>query len=81
MTDANLGWQAQIWVIIIPTLVYALPVLGTSFSKTTRCDGVTSIGENLKAMFNPIVHIYLRLHGVYCHQRVRASAMDRVDHE
>ena len=24
MTDANMGWQAQIWLILIPTLIYAI---------------------------------------------------------
>jgi putative MFS transporter len=53
MTDANLGWQAQIWVIIIPTLVYAYLFWGQAFPKP-HVDGVTSIGENLKAMATPL---------------------------
>ncbi|WAC09701.1 MFS transporter [Dyadobacter pollutisoli] len=53
MTDANLGWQAQIWVIIIPTLIYAYLFWGQAFPKP-HVDGVTSIGENLKAMATPL---------------------------
>jgi putative MFS transporter len=53
MTDANLGWQAQIWVILIPTIIYAFLFWGQAFPKP-HVDGVTSIGENLKAMATPL---------------------------
>lgn len=53
MTDANLGWQAQIWVILIPTIIYAYLFWGQAFPKP-HVDGVTSIGENLKAMATPL---------------------------
>lgn len=53
MTDANLGWQAQIWVIIIPTIIYAYLFWGQAFPKP-KVEGVTSIGENLKAMATPL---------------------------
>ena len=53
MTDANLGWQAQIWVILIPTVIYAFLFWGQAFPKP-HVDGVTSIGENVKAMFTPL---------------------------
>ncbi len=54
MTEANMGWQAQIWLILIPTLVYAYLFWGQTFPKP-KTEGVTSIGENLKAMFlNPL---------------------------
>nr|WP_295930414.1 MFS transporter [uncultured Dyadobacter sp.] len=53
MTDANLGWQAQIWIILIPTFIYAFLFWGQAFPKP-HVDGVTSIGENLKAMFTPL---------------------------
>lgn len=53
MTDANLGWQAQIWVILIPTFIYAFLFWGQAFPKP-HVAGVTSIGENVKAMFTPL---------------------------
>jgi MFS family permease len=53
MTDANLGWQAQIWVILIPTIIYAYLFWGQEFPKP-KVEGVTSIGENIKAMFTPL---------------------------
>ncbi|MGG7663201.1 MFS transporter [Dyadobacter sp. BHUBP1] len=53
MTDANLGWQAQIWVILIPTVIYAFLFWGQTFPKP-HVDGVTSLGENVKAMFTPL---------------------------
>ena len=53
MTDANMGWQAQIWFILVPTLIYAYLFWGQSFPKA-KTAGVTSIGENLKAMASPL---------------------------
>jgi MFS transporter, putative metabolite:H+ symporter len=53
MTDANMGWQAQIWLILVPTLIYAYLFWGQAFPKP-KVEGVTSIGENLKAMFSPL---------------------------
>jgi MFS family permease len=53
MTDTNMGWQAQIWVILIPTIIYAYLFWGQEFPKP-KVEGVTSIGENIKAMFTPL---------------------------
>lgn len=53
MTDANFGWQAQIWVIMIPTLIYVYLFWGQAFPKAL-IDGVSSISENIKAMFSPL---------------------------
>jgi MFS transporter, putative metabolite:H+ symporter len=53
MTDANMGWQAQIWFIIVPTLIYAYLFWGQTFPKP-KTEGVTSIGENIKAIFSPL---------------------------
>lgn len=53
MTDANMGWQAQIWFILIPTVIYAYLFWGQEFPKP-KTEGVTSIGENLKAMATPL---------------------------
>ncbi len=53
MTDANLGWQAQIWVILIPTLIYAYLFWGQTFPKP-QTEGVTSVGKNLQAMATPL---------------------------
>lgn len=59
MTDANMGWQAQIWVLIIPTLIYAYLFWGQQFPKP-KVEASTSIAENLKAMISP-VYIFLFL--------------------
>lgn len=53
MTDANTGWQAQIWAILIPTLIYAYLFWGQNFPKP-KVVGSSSIGENIKAMFTPL---------------------------
>jgi MFS transporter, putative metabolite:H+ symporter len=53
MTDNNMGWQAQIWLILIPTIIYALLFWGQEFPKP-KTEGVTSIGKNIQAMFSPL---------------------------
>jgi MFS family permease len=53
MTSLDLGWQAQIWIIMIPTLIYAYLFMGQEFPKP-KIEGVTSIGENIKAMLSPM---------------------------
>ncbi len=53
MTDAAMGWQAQIWIIMIPTVIYAYLFLGQEFPKP-KVAAAKSIGENLKAMASPL---------------------------
>jgi MFS family permease len=57
MTDANLGWQAQIWVFMIPTITYAVLFYGKTFPKP-KVEGANSLKENFKAMLSP-VYIFL----------------------
>ncbi len=49
MTKMNLGWEAQIWVIMIPTLIYAYMFYGQTFPEPTNQE-VASLKGNLKAM-------------------------------
>ena len=53
MTDASLGWQTQIWIIVIPTLIYAYLFFGQEFPKP-KVSSATSVSENFKAMASPI---------------------------
>lgn len=53
MTKMELGWQAQIWIIMIPTLIYAFLFWGQAFPKA-QVEGSTSLSENFKAMLNPL---------------------------
>jgi MFS transporter, putative metabolite:H+ symporter len=53
MTDAGLGWQSQIWIILIPTLIYAYLFWGQAFPKA-KVEGQTSLAQNFKAMLSPL---------------------------
>ena len=53
MTSLDLGWQSQIWVIMIPTLIYVYLFFGQEFPKP-KMEKVASIGENFKAMLSPL---------------------------
>ena len=53
MTDADLGWQAQIWVIVIQTLIYVYLFYGQEFPKS-KVEAANSVSGNLKAMATPI---------------------------
>src|SRR3990170_2918948 len=52
MTEMNLGWEAQIWIIMIPTLIYAYLFYGKAFPEPTG--EVGSLTSNLKAMITPL---------------------------
>jgi len=53
MTDAGMSWEAQMWVTMIPTIIYAVLFYGKTFP-TPKVEGVTSISNNLKAMVSPV---------------------------
>ncbi len=57
MTGIGLGWQAQMWVILVPAVVYAVLFFGKAFPRPT-VEEATSLGSNLKAMFSPL-YIFL----------------------
>ncbi|ASP50070.1 MFS transporter [Cognaticolwellia beringensis] len=52
MTDANLGWQLQIVVMLIPAVIYGLMTLKQRFQEFERIKGSTS--GNVKALFSPL---------------------------
>ncbi|HKK75115.1 MAG TPA: MFS transporter [Saprospiraceae bacterium] len=53
MTNLGLGWQAQIWVIMIPTLIYAYLFWGQSWPKPQVREAGKLLG-NLKAVATPL---------------------------
>ncbi len=52
MTDSGMAWQSQVWVIIIPTVVYAYLFFGQAFPKPRIAENSTL--DNFKAMLNPL---------------------------
>lgn len=57
MTDFGFGWEAQMWVLMIPTIIYAILFYGKAFPKP-HVEGVTSVAKNFKAMLTP-TYIFL----------------------
>jgi len=53
MTGADMGWQAQIGVMLIPTAIYAYLFWGQKFPEAEAA-GQASFSENLKGMLNPM---------------------------
>ena len=53
MTQVDLPWQAQIWVIMIPTLAYAFLFFGQTFP-SSKVAGATSLSRNFQAMLTPL---------------------------
>lgn len=53
MTDGGFAWQTQVWVMMIPTIAYAVLFFGKTFPKPS-VEGAASLGSNLKAMFSPV---------------------------
>lgn len=52
MTKMNLGWEAQIWIILIPTIIYAYLFYGQAFPEPKP--EIASFAQNLKAMATPL---------------------------
>jgi len=52
MTKMNLGWEAQIWIILIPTFIYAYLFYGQAFPEPKK--EIASFSQNLKAMATPL---------------------------
>ncbi|EON78005.1 hypothetical protein ADIS_1544 [Lunatimonas lonarensis] len=53
MGGAMGAWQTQMWVLMIPTIIYAVLFYGKAFPKP-KVEGVTSLAENFKAMVSPV---------------------------
>ncbi|MEZ4952036.1 MAG: MFS transporter [Saprospiraceae bacterium] len=53
MTKMGTTWQAQIWVILIPTIIYAYLFFGQKWPEAKVAEGGTLSG-NLTAMFSPL---------------------------
>ena len=52
MTDSGMHWQAQIWVILIPTIIYAILFFGQAFPQPKA--EASSPVASFKAMLNPL---------------------------
>ncbi|SEJ69158.1 Fucose permease [Cyclobacterium xiamenense] len=53
MSSMNLGWEAQMWITMVPTVIYAVLFYGKAFPKA-KVEGATSLGNNFKALFSPV---------------------------
>ena len=52
MTDMSFGWQAQIAIMLVPTIIYGYLIVTQKFPKTTNINTSTSV--NIKALFSPL---------------------------
>ena len=57
MTRFGLGWEAQMWVTMIPTVIYAVLFFGKTFPKP-QTEAANSLTANFKSMLTP-VYIFL----------------------
>ncbi len=53
MTKAGMSWESQIWVIMVPTLIYAYLFFAQPWPKAKVQEAAT-LGGNLKAMISPL---------------------------
>jgi MFS family permease len=53
MTDAGFSWQSQIWIFVIPTVIYAFLFFGQTFPKP-KIAAAASLSQNLRAMATPL---------------------------
>ena len=57
MTRMGFGWEAQMWVTMIPTVIYAVLFFGKTFPKP-QLEEANSLANNFMAMLSP-VYIFL----------------------
>jgi MFS family permease len=57
MTKMGFSWEAQMWVTMVPTVIYAVLFFGKTFPKP-QLEEANSLSENFKAMLGP-VYIFL----------------------
>jgi len=53
MTNLSLGWQLQMWVVIIPAIIYALLFWGQRFPEP-KMEEMRSLKGNINALRNPV---------------------------
>lgn len=53
MTDLGYGWQAQMWITMVPTVIYAVLFYGKTFVVAKEALS-TSLSQNIRAMFSPL---------------------------
>ena len=63
MTDGGMTWQAQVWVMMIPTVAYAILFFGKSFPKPTTGEG-NSVISSFEGIFNKDFHKLMNSIGV-----------------
>ncbi len=57
MTRMGFGWEAQMWITMIPTVTYAVLFFGKTFPRP-KLEAANSLSANFKAMLSP-VYIFL----------------------
>jgi MFS family permease len=57
MTDFGSSWQTQMWLLMVPTLIYIVLFFGKKFP-VPQVEGATSLKKNFKAMLSPL-YIFL----------------------
>tara|TARA_R110000737_G_scaffold304684_2_gene312096 strand:- start:2313 stop:3494 length:1182 start_codon:yes stop_codon:yes gene_type:complete len=62
MTAMNMGWQAQIAVMFIPTILYGVLMMGQNFPKAENI--ASDISENVSSMFTPLFFFMLLCMGL-----------------
>ncbi len=53
MTDLGSSWEAQMWILMIPTIIYAVLFFGKAFPRPKVAEAA-SLKENFKAMLSPV---------------------------
>src|SRR4028119_1261577 len=53
MTRMGLGWEAQMWITMIPTVIYAVLFFGKTFPRP-QLEEANSLATNFRSMLNPV---------------------------
>lgn len=53
MTNAGMSWQAQIWIMLIPAVIYFVLFFGQKFPKP-KLEEMQSLASNARALISPV---------------------------
>lgn len=53
MTRSGFSWESQMWITMVPTVIYAVLFFGKTFPKA-KLEAANSLAQNFKAMLSPV---------------------------
>jgi MFS family permease len=77
LDKAGIGWQVQVGLMLIPTLIIWIAFQQTQFPGYRKGGQWCITGEMYRSLLNPLVHLHDHSHVRYGHHRIIYRPVDR----